>query len=99
MPLKRGDTVHYHIPWRKPDVQYRVLAEGDHAVLLTKNPQNYGCQVSDGTPCVEDVSRYWETTEVMVLEDGYIAVALDEENQAACDHWRELYVDCWGERD
>lgn len=91
-----GATVHYHQMQCTDTGNYElrpitaVLDQYDYAVILrAEGPE---CEVPG---CVDDIAENRDTAHTMV-NGGSLAVAVDPDNQAALDHERALYVDCFG---
>lgn len=92
-----GQTVHYHLMKRMDTGNYElrpitaVLDRYDYAVILRAE----GPECSE-PGCVDDIADNQDTAHTMV-NGGSLAVAVNPDNQAALDHERALYVDCFGE--
>ena len=91
-----GQTVHYHQMTRMDTGDYElrpiaaVLDQYDYAVIL--NPESANCGFLG---CVDDIADNLDSA-INYIQEGSLAVAVNPANQAALDHERALYVDCFG---
>lgn len=107
--IHEGAYVHYHMmtitgyglygqaEYAETPVVTKLDAAEHYAVQYSRNDSP--CREL-GTPCVHDVYGNRESMESMsgsyFAEDaGMRLVAVDPSNQAVCDNWTTVNLDCW----